>query len=338
MKEEIKENIRQIGSVIICILIVSGVFTSWVIYDHQNEENMNYKWFFKEYPRVLIFTSILFLIIWVIFKRYNIYKQKKSEGFQEIIDLNNKLSEKVQKSYFLIIGSIQKSKFKNTGKALLNFMVKSESLNNSILNSCINKNLYSSWIISRSMIEHNFRHFYIFIKALNEDDDSIGNKYYNSLRGSEDLKSFQKINNYNKRTYPEKTIWSTKGDHNKKIINSSKEFDIEKIFHYIISNNNSVTNEIFKEYKKEYLLEKLIDYTNFSSAIHGGPFSDLSLIKVSKDKEELKNGLYKCAMDSFNLHKNLIATTYLFAYLMDGSINDNIKDYYEEIVNINNKY
>lgn len=33
------------------------------------------------------------------------------------------------------------------------------------------------------MIEHNFRHLYIHIKALNEDSDSVGVKYYGALKG-----------------------------------------------------------------------------------------------------------------------------------------------------------
>lgn len=52
---------------------------------------------------------------------------------EEIISLNSVLSEKFQASLGLIIKSLQKSKFQKTGRALTNFILKSSSLNNSIL-------------------------------------------------------------------------------------------------------------------------------------------------------------------------------------------------------------
>lgn len=75
---------------------------------------------------------------------------------------------------------------------------------------------------------------------------------------------------------------------------------------------------------------RLIDYTNLSSAVHGGPFSDLALIEVYKDKQKLETILTKYALDSFVLHKSLVESTYLFAFLMDVTI----QKYYEEIKNI----
>lgn len=249
---------------------------------------------------------------------------------KKIVDLNNELSKKVQASLPIIINSLQKGKFQRTGKALISFVAKSGSLNNSILNSCLNGDLYSAWVSFRPMVEHNFKHLYIYTKALNDNSDSVGSEYYNNLKASEDLESMSKIINYNKVVHPDKTQWSTKGEHNKAIKQKAKQFDIEQIFYYLISNNNSDEDGIISKAKKDYFLDRLVGYTSLSSAVHGGAFADLGLEEVYKTEGALEKNLCKYALDSFMLFKSLVEATYLFASLMDESVNQ----YYEEIKNI----
>lgn len=241
---------------------------------------------------------------------------------------NEALSKKVQESLPFIIESLQKTEFKYTGKALISFIPKSGYLINSILFSCKSGDPYSASILFRSLIEHSFRHLYIFVKALNDKSDSVGNTYYNSLKANEDLESVEKIINYKKIVYPEDTQWNTKGDHNNAIREIAKNFRIEKIFHYLIQNNNDGSSEIIKKYKKEYLLERLIEYTNMSSSVHGGPFGELALYELQKDKSKLEATLNKFSNESFLLHKSIVETTYLFASLMD----EKVTKYYDDIV------
>ena len=196
----------------------------------------------------------------------------EASKIEKLIKLNASLSRNAQSSLPAIIKSLEKTKFKYTSKALLSFVPKSGYLNSAILESAGNRNVYAIAILFRSIIEHNFRHLYIYVRALNDNRDDVGKKYYKTLKGSEDLDSFTKINNYNKAVYPEKTEWNTKGEHNKAIREVGKEFRIEQIFFYLIANNNNEKNEIIKRFKKEYLLQRLIDYTNLSSGVHGGPF------------------------------------------------------------------
>ena len=242
--------------------------------------------------------------------------------------LNEALSKKIQESLPFIIESLQKTNFQYTGKALVSFIPKSGYLINSILFSCKSGDPYSASILFRSLIEHSFRHLYIFVKALNDKNDSTGEVYYKSLKANEDLESVEKIINYKKIVYPEDTQWNTKGDHNKAIREIAKSFRIEKIFHYLISNNNNESSEIIKRYKKEYLLERLIEYTNMSSSVHGGPFGELALYELQKDKSKLEATLNKFANESFMLHKSIVETTYLFASLM----NEEVTKYYNDII------
>jgi hypothetical protein len=77
-------------------------------------------------------------------------------------------------------------------------------------------------------------------------------------------------------------------------------------------------------------LDRLVGYTSLSSAVHGGAFADLGLEEVYKTEGALEKNLCKYALDSFILFKSLVEATYLFASLMDESVNQ----YYEEIKNI----
>lgn len=244
-------------------------------------------------------------------------------------ETSKKLSEKISESLPFVISSLQKTKFQYTGKALVSFIPKSGYLLNSILLSCNNSDIYSSSILFRSLIEHNFKHLYIFVRALNEDSDDVGKEYYCSLKGFEDLKSVQKILNYNKLTFPEQTQCNTKSESNKNLSEIGKKFDIDKIFQYLINNNNH-NNQIFEKYKKEYLLERLTEYTNMSSSVHGGPFGELALLKIKKDENKFKKTLNKFVEDSLMLHKSMVEATYLFSSLMDNET-DKI---YQEIRNL----
>jgi len=244
--------------------------------------------------------------------------------------LNETLSKRIQETLPFIIESLQKNKFQYTGKALVSFIPKSGYLINSILFSSKNGDAYSASILFRSLIEHSFKHLYIFVKALNDNNDSVGEVYYKSLKGYEDLKSIQKIINYNKLVYPENTLWNTKSEHNKALGDLAKKFDIGEIFQYLIKNNNSEKSKIIEKYKKEYLLERLTEYTNMSSSVHGGPFGELALHELQKDNSKFEATLNRFANESFALHKSIVETTYLFASLMD----DKVTKYYDEITEL----
>lgn len=253
----------------------------------------------------------------------------KTSKIDQFFNLNSKLSREVQSSLPVIIKSLGKTKFKYTSQALLSFIPKSGYLNSAILELSGNRNVYAAVILSRSIIEYNFRHLYIYVRALNDDSDDVGKRYYKTLKENEDLESSTKINNYNKAVYPEKIELNTKGEHNKAIREAGKEFRIEQIFYYLIANNNNEKDKIVERFKKEYLLQRLVDYTNLSSGVHGGPFGELVLFNLQKDKDKFSKALEKFASDSFNLHCSLVESTYLFAYLMDNGM----QKHYEKIKN-----
>lgn len=256
-------------------------------------------------------------------------RSSEDDRATELLKSSAHLAQQIEKTLPLIAESLEKTNFKQTSKALLSFVVRSGYLNSAILNACGTRNVYASAVLFRSMIEHNFRHLYIFVRALNDNNDEVGGRYYGVLRGNEDRQAVYNMNKYNEKVYPDKTKWNLANDHNKSIRDQANEFRIDEIFYYLVEKNNG-HSEVVSRYKKEYLLERLRQYTNFSSSVHGGPFGEATLLNAQKENPDAV--LDKFATDSFELHKNLIETTYLFAYLMD----DKNKEVYEQIANTQN--
>lgn len=84
MKEKTKNQIKQLGSTVIVILIISVVFTAMII-----EEQSGYFW--EHFPKVIIFVSVIFVIIWIIYKVYNIRTSEVAERDEFIKEVGKDL-------------------------------------------------------------------------------------------------------------------------------------------------------------------------------------------------------------------------------------------------------
>lgn len=251
---------------------------------------------------------------------------------EELVQLNSELLERIGKSIEAVSDSLSKTKFKKTSRAMLSYIPKAGYINSSILNCCSTHGGYSAGILFRSLVEHTFRHLYIYTRALKEDSDDVGGEYYGKLRGSEDLESFTKVNNYTKVIRPNQTSWSTKGDHNNDIAKVGKQFGISNIFFYLIE-NSSTDKPYINEGMEDYLLERLKQYTNLSSYVHGGPYAEICYEELLKDSEKMQGHLEGMATESFKLYKSIIEATYLFSSLFD----EQIISHYESIRKIGEK-
>jgi hypothetical protein len=249
-----------------------------------------------------------------------------SDKFEKLFELNKRLSAEIQSSLPAVIESLGKSKFKYTGKALLSFIPKSGYLNSAILELSASRNVYSAAVLYRSIIEHSFRQLYIYTKALKDDSDDVGKIYCKTLKASEDLQWFDKVNKHNKKVGENKTAWSTKGDHNESIRNAKREFLFSNILSYLQS-NHTIENEEIKKFVNDHILERSVEYDNLSSAVHGGPFGESALFTLHQDKKKYDDTLYKFANESLGLHYSIVQSTYLFAYLMD----EKMQEQYEKI-------
>src|SRR3989338_7958648 len=125
----------------------------------------------------------------------------------EFLKSNALITQYVTKTLPEVSSLLQKSKFQATGNALLSLVTRSGYLNNEILFASSTGNLYSCAVLFRPMIEHNFRHLYMFIRALNDSSDEVGKRYYGILRGDEDRQAMYNIKKYTQRGHPGKTKW-----------------------------------------------------------------------------------------------------------------------------------
>jgi len=80
-----------------------------------------------------------------------------------------------------------KSRFPKSAKALTTYSLRLQYLTNSINLCKETEDYYSLCVLFRSLLEHYFRHLYIYSRALRENSDEVGIEYYGKLNGHEDL-------------------------------------------------------------------------------------------------------------------------------------------------------
>lgn len=175
-----------------------------------------------------------------------------------------------------------KSKFPTSAKALTMYSLKLQYLSNSI-NLCKDtEDYYSLCILFRSLLEHYFRHLYIYSRALKENSDEVGMEYYGKLKGHEDMCSLISNLSLNKKLSGEKPIWSLSGEQNKNLDKVGQKFKINSILAYLnegIGEDNeiqTISKEFFNKYSQYY--------ATLSSFVHGGPFAEKYIEMYSKNK------------------------------------------------------
>lgn len=245
---------------------------------------------------------------------------------EETYKLSAELAKIVDDSIKVVSESLSKTKFKKTGRALLAYIPKAGYIHNSILNCNATGGGYAAGILFRSLIEHSFRHLYIYRRALKDDSDDVGEEYYGKLKGSEDLEALAKMNNYTKLVHPDKTQWNLGGEHNKTITEVGKKFGISKIFVYLIDHFQT-DKHIVRQGMKAYLLGRLKQYTDLSSYVHGGPYAEMCYEALIHDEAKMNTHFEVMSQKSLELYKSVIETTYLFASLFD----EQMTPYYESV-------
>jgi hypothetical protein len=240
---------------------------------------------------------------------------------KNILLLETQLHEIIQNSFSNLIEDVKKSDFPQTGKALAMQVIKSNFLKEGIFEACISENIYVAKLLYRSLIEHFLRHQYIFIRWTKEQNDSAGADYYKYCDMGEDWEYIKAINKTNKIFSVEKMEKENKWDAYLKMKNnkeniSQKELEIKtslftytKIINYIWENINN--NETMKA-----LSSVILDYSELSSYVHGGPFAESQLISNADPNKMIKNKEELLEM-TFYMSKNIKEFTYLFAYKIE---------------------
>ena len=182
-----------------------------------------------------------------------------------------------------------KSKFPRSAKALTKYSLKLQYLSNSI-NLCKETgDYYSLCVLFRALIEHYFKHLYIYSRALREGNDDVGIEYYGKLNGHEDLCFLRSNISLNKKLTGKESIWSLDGDQDKGLDKIAQKFKINNILFYLkkgIGKNKkirTISEDFFNKYSQYY--------STLSSFVHGGPYAEKYMELYSKDETEKNSDL-----------------------------------------------
>ncbi len=194
-----------------------------------------------------------------------------------------------------------KSRFHRSAKALTTYSLKLQYLNNSI-NLCKETgDYYSLCVLFRALLEHYFRHLYIYSRALRENSDEVGIEYYGKLNGHEDLCYLRSNFSLNKKLSGEKSIWSLGGDQNKSLDDVAQNFKINNILSYL--NEGIGKDKEIQTISKDFFSKYSQHYSTLSSFIHGGPYAEKYMEMYSKNNIGKEDDI-KYLSDESNLLTN----------------------------------
>lgn len=237
---------------------------------------------------------------------------------EKIRDQDDLIHNVIEESFTELIKDLKKYKYQKTLLAMVNLVLKTNFIKNSIFDLCETDDLYSAKILYRSLIEHSLIHEYLFMKSTVDKNDSVGEDYYKYCDMNEDLKYLKTIKNINKNfnlgkqdidTWKE--ISKIKEDFNK-ITRKNLKFKADQFKYWNIV--NYIFNNVKDDFVINFLTKIILEYAELSSFVHGGPFGEKIMYKgFDKIKDELK---YMAEM-TFSIVKNIKLTTYLLAYQSD---------------------
>lgn len=186
------------------------------------------------------------------------------------------------------------------------FITKSNFIKNAIIDLCENEDVYSTRILYRSLIEHGLKHQYLYLRWAKDKNDSVGEEYYEFCNFSEDLsylKAIQYANRLAGQTTTKEEPFSILNQLKQQstkysstlIEEKARQFSYRKIVEYILST-------VKTENLSPFLCKLILEYSELSSFVHGGPFSENEFYRLSA-KAERDQQLINIASNSF-----LIAT------------------------------
>lgn len=222
------------------------------------------------------------------FNKVNIERLERSYDFlNEILKTN-----KNEISSFII-----ESKFPNTIKALLRLNEKIEAIKTSIDSLMKIDEIYPSFILLRSLIEHKIVAHYLWLEFEGNKNDNCAQEFYEDYLRSEEIKQEgyklkvegikNDIKGNNNFENLQKRVEFLKDKEQKdldKIHQLANQFSITRIANYL--NNELDDNHPFAPYNKKVIIEDLLEYNILSSFVHAGPSSEKYIFEDYKKNEE----------------------------------------------------
>lgn len=203
-----------------------------------------------------------------------------------------------------------KSIFPKSAEALTICSLKLNYLNNSIYFCKEVDDYYSLCVLFRSLLEHYFKHLYIYSRALRENSDDVGIEYYGKLNGHEDLCALRSSILLNTKLTRERSIWNLGDNQNKKLDAVAQNFKINNIFSYL--SNNIGKDEEVKIISRDFFNKYSYYYSTLSSFVHGGPYAEKYMEMYSKNEDKRKKDIEYLASEASFLANQALKNTSFF--------------------------
>ncbi|WP_040509900.1 DUF5677 domain-containing protein [Leptospira wolffii] len=216
-----------------------------------------------------------------------------------------------------------RSKYHFSGEALVSLANRGDEIACSIVELAKKKEIYSGTILLRSLIEHQFRHTYIYSRALSEQSDVVGKDYILYLLEVE-LKSYADALNRNDKIFLTKQTFSDrlaelpaipelKNVTQKELDIVNAKFGIKNIISYLNSRPSAYGNG-----QNKYLQQIIPLYSNYSSFVHGGPFGASVFKKTKEDRKRLERDSLHLVRTAHNMSCTMVLNTMRLASLLNA--------------------
>lgn len=188
----------------------------------------------------------------------------------------------IEKHMPLLIGTLEKTEFRNTYRAMLTFAVKINSLKTAMFDMVDSNNPYAFKLIFRCFSEHYLRFTYVFVRFLSETTDAVGADYYSFCGAAEAMDYVSAVKaaeallgnnlvgdmrNALTQLYPRTEQMSVR-----QIEAESGKFKYRAILRFLAETApGMIANE------QPFLAQIVPAYALLSSFVHGGPYADMEM-------------------------------------------------------------
>ncbi len=260
-----------------------------------------------------------------------------SKKIDELRIFDEEIHALIEKWMPLVLQDSINHNIPNVWQASVMFIMRSNFLKEAIFELSENEDIYSAGILFRSLIEHSVKFQYIFLRWAQEKNDTVGEEYYKFCDLAEDVSYIDSLK-YAAKLIDQESISKNPFDilqeikqeaskHSlKEIQKKSSQFNYRKISEYIVSKvpQNIVSNFIWKI---------IPEYSELSSLVHGGPFSERMLYKAFEEDKRVES-LSRIASLAFLISCDIK----LNAFIIFLNMNRKFEQCYIEIRKILNKY
>jgi hypothetical protein len=186
-----------------------------------------------------------------------------------------------------LIRTLGTTKFPSTYRAMLTFVVKTNSLKTAMFDMVESNNRYAFKLLFRCFCEHYLRFKYVFVRFVSEETDTVGDDYYSfcgaaeaigyasAVKAAEALLGNALVGDVRKalvQLYPRTEQMSTR-----QIEFESGKFKYRAILRFLAEAAPKIISM-----ETPFLSQIVPAYALLSSFVHGGPYADMEMFDFDK--------------------------------------------------------